>query len=117
MRRALLAILMAIAPCAFADDPPARAPEAEAPKKLEKIEVQAPNAVEERRGSTAAKIVVNHDELIQYGDTTLLDAMKRLPGITVENAGPRGGGSIRMRGLGSGYTQILVDGDPMPPGF
>src|SRR4051812_49110226 len=104
MRRALLATLLTIAPYAFAQETPA--PKDAPPKKLEKIEVQAPDAVEERRGSAAAKIVVNHEELIQYGDTTLLDALKRLPGITVENAGPRGGGSIRMRGLGSGYTQI-----------
>ena len=27
------------------------------------------------------------------------------------------GGTISMRGLGAGYTQILLDGEPVPPGF
>jgi iron complex outermembrane receptor protein len=37
--------------------------------------------------------------------------MRRLPGVNVDSGGPR------MRGLGSGYTQILINGDPAPPGF
>lgn len=37
--------------------------------------------------------------------------MKRLPGVTVQN------NSIRLRGLGSGYTQILIDGERPAPGF
>jgi outer membrane receptor for ferrienterochelin and colicins len=97
---------------ARSDDRDAAAP----PQKLEKIEVRGPDDVDERRQSTAAKIVVSHDELTRYGDTTLLDAVKRLPGITVESDG-RGGGSIKMRGLGNGYTQILLDGEPTPAGF
>ncbi|HEY4998254.1 MAG TPA: TonB-dependent receptor, partial [Usitatibacter sp.] len=85
-------------------------------KQIEKIEVTAPNEVEERRESTAAKIVVNRDEILRYGDTTVLDVMKRLPGVTVGGSGGRGS-DIRMRGLGNGYTQILLNGEPMPPGF
>ncbi|MFZ8326806.1 TonB-dependent receptor plug domain-containing protein, partial [Staphylococcus aureus] len=27
------------------------------------------------------------------------------------------GGQLRMRGLGGAYTQILVNGEPAPPGF
>ncbi|PTT76138.1 TonB-dependent receptor, partial [Pelomonas sp. HMWF004] len=30
---------------------------------------------------------------------------------------PGRGGDVRMRGMGSGYTQILVNGERMPPGF
>jgi outer membrane receptor for ferrienterochelin and colicins len=82
----------------------------EEPKKLDTIEVKG-DAEKERRESTAAKTVVTHDEIVKYGDTTVLDAMKRLPGVTVV------GNSIRLRGLGAGYTQILVNGEPVPPGF
>ena len=57
-----------------------------------------------------------HEDLVRYGDTVLSDVLKRLPGITVE-ALPGGGMAIRMRGLGGGYTQILLDGEPAPPGF
>ena len=74
------------------------------------------DAIAERRDSTASKIVVNRDEIVKYGDQTILDVMKRLPGVTVSGAGGRGT-EIRMRGLGSGYTQILVNGERAPPGF
>jgi len=82
-------------------------------KKLEKIEVQA-DGLSERRESTASKVIVNRDEILKYGDTNVLEVMKRLPGVTVDS-GPGGrGGAIRMRGLGSGYTQILVNGARPP---
>jgi iron complex outermembrane receptor protein len=44
------------------------------------------------------------------------EVLKRLPGVTIQGAPGRGGG-IRMRGLGGGYTQILLDGQRVPPGF
>lgn len=95
--------------------PPQQPPKEEA-KKLETIEVQG-DANAERRTSTASKIVVNSEEINKYGDSNVMDVLKRLPGITVDS-GPGGrGGAIRMRGLGSGYTQILVNGERMPPGF
>lgn len=94
-------------------DPPPQKDEAQ---KLEKIEVQG-DGLAERRESTASKIIVNSDEITKYGDSNLLEVLKRLPGITVD-AGPGGrGGGIRMRGLSQGYTQVLVNGERMPPGF
>ena len=70
-----------------------------------------------RRASSVAKIVVGHDEIMHYGDTNLGDVLKRLPGVTIGGGGGRTGGEIRMRGLGSGYTQILINGEPAPRGF
>lgn len=74
------------------------------------------NATEERRQSTAAKIVIGREELDKQGDGTLGEVLKRLPGVTIQGA-PGRGGAIRMRGLGGGYTQILMDGQRVPPGF
>ena len=71
---------------------------------------------EARQESTASKIVIGREELEKQGDATLGDVLKRLPGVTVQGA-PGRGGAIRMRGLGGGYTQILLDGERMPPGF
>lgn len=86
------------------------------PRKLEKIEVQG-DSLSERRESTASKVIVNRDEILKYGDSNVLEVMKRLPGVTVDS-GPGGrGGAIRMRGLGAGYTQVLVNGERTPPGF
>jgi len=42
--------------------------------------------------------------------------LKRLPGITLSGK-PGRGGEIRMRGLGNGYTQILINGERAPRGF
>ena len=74
------------------------------------------DAVEQRRLSTAAKIVIGRDEIEQFGDATLADVIKRMPSVTVGGR-PGRGGQIRMRGMGNGYTQILIDGERMPPGF
>src|SRR5207244_3358894 len=83
-------------------EPPPKPP-ADESKKMEKIEVEADD-LSERRASTAAKIIVNNAEIMKYGDKNLMDVLKRLPGITVDT-GPGGrGGTVRMRGLGSGYT-------------
>ena len=82
------------------------------PQSVDKIEVTASQAdYDARKDDTATKIVVNAEEIKRYGDTQVLDVLKRLPGVTVV------GNSIRMRGLGNGYTQILIDGDKPPPGF
>lgn len=87
------------------------------PEKIQQVQVKAAaDTYDARRDDTASKIVVNHDEIIKYGDTNVLDVLKRLPGVTVSGASGRGG-EVRMRGLGSGYTQILINGERAPAGF
>ena len=76
---------------------------------LERVEVTGARA-DLRQLETAAKVFVLRDDLLKFGDKTLSDALKRVPGITVD-------GEVRMRGLGNGYTQILIDGEPAPAGF
>jgi outer membrane receptor for ferrienterochelin and colicins len=85
---------------------------------LGRIEIRSnrDNDAEVRRESTASKIVIGREELEKQGDATIADVLKRLPGVTMGGA-PGRGGAIRMRGLGNGYTQILLDGERMPPGF
>ena len=73
--------------------------------------------VQQRRNSTAAKIVIGRDEIDRFGDSTLGEVLKRLPGVTLQGRPGGRGGAIRMRGLGDGYTQILLDGERVPPGF
>jgi outer membrane receptor for ferrienterochelin and colicins len=90
---------------------------AAADTKIQKVEVRgSAGAYDPRRDDTASKIVVNHEEIVKYGDTSVLDVLKRLPGVTVSGAGGRGG-EVRMRGLGSGYTQVLINGERAPAGF
>ncbi|WP_038497475.1 TonB-dependent receptor plug domain-containing protein [Janthinobacterium agaricidamnosum] len=87
-------------------------------KSLPQINVNGSRAsdMDERRQSTAAKQVYGREELDRNGDTSLGDILKRLPGVTMGGR-PGRGGEIRMRGLGSGYTQVLLNGERPPAGF
>lgn len=69
-----------------------------------------------RRTSTGAITVFNREDINRFGDNSIADVLNRLPGISF---GERAGGTkeVRMRGLGSGYVQFLLNGDPAPPGF
>ena len=89
-----------------------------APAPMQKVQIKGSAATyDARRDDTASKIVVNSEEIQKYGDTSVNDVLKRLPGITVGGAAGRSGGEIRMRGLGAGYTQILINGERAPAGF
>lgn len=99
----------ATAPAAAASAPPARLEEV-------RIEGRRNDPTETRRQSSAAKIVIGREEIEQYGDSSLGDVIRRLPGVT-QGGRPGRGGELRMRGMGGGYTQILIDGERAPPGF
>jgi iron complex outermembrane receptor protein len=97
---------------------PAPAPQPSA-QKVETLEVTGRQASDTaaRRYSTASKIVVSRDELLKQGDSNLSDALKRLPGVSIGGTPGRRGGEIRMRGMGAGFTQIMINGEPVPRGF
>ena len=71
---------------------------------------------EQRRQATAAKIVIGREEIERFGDSSTSEVLKRLPGVTMPGAGGRGG-NPRLRGMAGGYTQLLLDGERVAPGF
>ena len=75
------------------------------------VAINGPGSLAMRRNDTVARIVVARGDIALYGDSDLADVLKRQPGISVTD------GEVRMRGLGAGYTQILINGDPAPQGF
>lgn len=95
--------------------PPRQA--AQRPQQVEITGATSPDTTtDERRRSTASRITYGREELDRMGDASLGEVLKRLPGVTL--GGPPGrGGQVRMRGMGGGYTQILIDGQRMAPGF
>lgn len=101
--------------------PPAASPAPAADStgnKLDRVEVSSgPTANSRRRNSTASKIVIEREDLEKYGDVVLGDVLRRLPGVTLGGGRPGRGGDIRMRGMGGGATQILIDEERPPPGF
>ena len=97
---------------------PASAPAPDVPAGPQRVEItgQRGDDATQRRLSTAAKIVIGREDIERFGDANTLEVLKRLPGVTVPGA-PGRGGNPRMRGMAGGYTQILVDGERIAPGF
>lgn len=81
--------------------------------KMYRVEIKGrpQSDIELRRQSTVAKQIYGREELERYGDGSMVDVVRRLPGVDVQ------GGAPRLRGLGSGYTLILINGDPAPNSF
>lgn len=90
---------------------PVLARQASATQPIQQVEIKAASGADQRQGDTAGRISVTREDIARYGDVNLSAILKRQPGIAVVN------GEARMRGLGSGYTQILIDGQAAPPGF
>lgn len=84
---------------------------AAAPVDAVVVQGQRNTDADTRRESTVGMTVVGRDEIDAHGDLSVLDVLQRLPGITLDGDTPR------MRGLGGGYTLILLNGEPAPPGF
>lgn len=110
---AVLSALSAIASMQSAaqtnNESPAETPNAQ---RLERVELSArpQTTVELRRQSTAAKQIFDEEEIQKFGDVSVSDVLKRLPGVSLSGSGPA------LRGLGS-YTRILLNGEPAPPNF
>jgi outer membrane receptor for ferrienterochelin and colicin len=66
---------------------------------------------DQRQRETTTSIVIDHADIVRQGDQALSDVLKRLPGVSIK------GNAIQMRGLGNGYTQILLNGEPVASGF
>ncbi|NYE60784.1 outer membrane receptor protein involved in Fe transport [Duganella sp. 1224] len=98
-------LLLAVSACACATDLPQ-------PQQV----VVAGSSADQRQRDTTTSIVIQHADIVRQGDQALSDVLKRLPGISITGA-PGQGGAIQMRGLGNGYTQILLNGEPVPSGF
>jgi outer membrane receptor protein involved in Fe transport len=93
-------LLLAVSACAYASETP------------EPLQVQITGArADQRQRETTTSIVIQHADIVRQGDQALADVLKRLPGISIN------GNAIQMRGLGNGYTQILLNGEPVAAGF
>jgi len=93
--------------------PPAPAPAPATEDAPQRVEIRGSEVsdTEQRRRDPVAKQIFGREELDKYGDVSVTDVLKRLPGVTLS------GGNPRLRGLGAGYTLILVNGERAPPGF
>lgn len=109
-----------VEPTAPAAAEPVAAPKGSAGDPPPQVTVSGTRADDtgKRRMATAAKMIFGREELDRNGDSSVGEILKRLPGVTMGGPpGRGGGGGVRMRGLGSGYTQMLVNGERPPAGF
>lgn len=99
-RITVLAAAFATMACAQAQQ---AAPKQEEPvkkaagEKVQQVEVKgSAEAYDPRRDDSASKIVVSNAEIVKYGDTNVLDVLKRLPGVTVSGGAVRCAASVRV---------------------
>lgn len=71
----------------------------------QRVEVKGKSQEEFARTETASRSIVSNAELTKFGDTNIVDAMKRVPGVQVTN------NKLHLLGMAAGYTQILIDGE------
>lgn len=89
---------------------------AQSSETLERVQVQGQaQALGVQTG--ALKRVVDADELLRMGDTRLVEALRRLPGLSVEPGRPGQPEQLSLRGLGASRTQLLLNGRRVAPGF
>ncbi|MGH8055168.1 MAG: TonB-dependent receptor domain-containing protein [Stenotrophomonas sp.] len=82
-----------------------------APTTLDKVVVTASGFEQKITDAPASISVITQEELAKRPYMTLLDAVRDLEGVDVgETRDKTGQGSISMRGMGSDYTLILVNG-------
>jgi len=98
------ALLCALASPAFADV-------SGAPRTLDQVVVTASGFEQKITAAPASISVITQEELAKRPYITLLDAVRDLEGVDVgETRDKTGQGTISMRGMGSDYTLILVNG-------
>lgn len=93
-------LLLAVSACAYASETP----------EPQQVKITGARA-DQRQRETTTSIVIQHADIVRQGDQALSDVLKRLPGVSIH------GNAIQMRGLGNGYTQILLNGEPVAAGF
>ncbi|MEY1661627.1 TonB-dependent receptor plug domain-containing protein [Isoalcanivorax beigongshangi] len=90
-------------------------PVTDAPRALEPVLVtddvitqDAARALAQRQNSVNATVVIGREQLAQFGDLALGDALRRIAGVSFPN--PNRAREPRLRGASREYTQTLVDG-------
>ncbi|MFM6906476.1 MAG: TonB-dependent receptor plug domain-containing protein [Acinetobacter tjernbergiae] len=120
---ALSSALLSISSSIFAADTNTTPPSAEPTvQTLPTLSFQASAEPQKQKDddiSAVPKTVITRDEMLQYGDQSVMDALRRAAGfqLPTPGQGPRGGGGasgMRFRG-GAGPT-FLINGEPVQGG-
>jgi len=109
--------------CAYAQGVPAPAAAASAPQAkgntLETVTVTGyrsslANSAREKRDDVGLSETVFAEDIGKFPDSSIADALSRVPGVRVNRATIDGEGmSISIRGMGANFTRVLLNGAPM----
>lgn len=102
-RLAYAALLIVSAQAAFAQ-------QADGVKQLDTVVVTAGGFEQMIKDAPASISVITREELEKKPFNNLADAVADVEGVSVERGGKTGGMNISIRGMGSDYTLILIDG-------
>lgn len=118
----LSSALLSISTSVFAADSNITTPTESATQVLPTLSFKAsaePQKPKDDDISAVPKTIITRDEMLQYGDQSVMDALRRAAGfqLPTPGQGPRGGGGtsgMRFRG-GAGPT-FLINGEPVQGG-
>ncbi|ENW80715.1 hypothetical protein F909_02003 [Acinetobacter sp. ANC 3929] len=122
----LSSALLGISASMFAAEPPtetsAPAVSESSPQILPTLSFKAsaePQKAKDDDISAVPKTIITQEEMLQYGDQSVMDALRRSAGFQIPSfgQGPRGGGGASgMRFRGGGAPTFLVNGEPVQGG-
>ncbi|MDO8295939.1 MAG: TonB-dependent receptor [Caulobacter sp.] len=109
---AVIAFSLAAASAAQAQDAPAATPDSET--QVEELVITGfrgslASALATKRNETGVVDVIKAEDIADFPDLNLAEAIQRIPGVSIDrDAGE--GRSITVRGLGSDFTRIRING-------
>lgn len=90
---------------------PALAANEQAEEQIESIVITGSYSAIKKNQMTTSAVVIDRETLLTLSSTSLVDALRQVPGLWVDSQGGPGGlTSIIMRGAESNHTLVLVDG-------
>ena len=104
-------------PASFAATAQNQAPDAGAagdPKQLDTVVVQAEITYRDRTDDIAPTLVYDLEYFQRFEPNTVGDMLKRVPGVGFVGSDIMEYDGVQLRGLGGGYTQVLINGKKVP---
>lgn len=84
------------------------------PKQLDRIVVQSEITYRDRSTDIAPTLLYDLEYFQRFEPNTVGDMLKRVPGVGFVGSDVMEYDGVQMRGLGGGYTQVLINGKKMP---
>ena len=114
--RALACVLFAVAadPASAQEDGRAGPGEAAAPKQLDSIVVMPEITYRNRTDDIEPVLSYDLEYFQRFEPSTVGDMLKRVPGAAFVGSDIMEYDGVQLRGLGGGYTQVLINGKKVP---